>query len=38
MTWGGWLMMGLLWGSIFAVGTFCFKRILSSDDDSDMQL
>ena len=38
MTYGGWLMMAFLWGVIIATGIFCFRRILSNGDDSDMQL
>lgn len=38
MTWGGWFMLIFVWGFVLLIGGYCFKHILSGDDESDMLL
>lgn len=33
---GGWIMLGFMWGGVFVLGIYCFRKILSKDDDTNL--
>ena len=36
MTTGGWIMLTLMWGGIFALGIYCFSKVLEDNNNTDL--
>ena len=36
MNTGGWIMLALMWGGVFALGIYCFGKILSENNNTDL--
>ncbi len=33
---GGWIMLGLMWGGVTWLGIYCFRKILSGEDKTNL--
>jgi hypothetical protein len=36
MEFGGWIMLGLMWGGVLLLGIYCFGKILTDDGDTEL--
>jgi hypothetical protein len=33
---GGWIMLGLMWGGVLILGIYCFRKILTDEDNPEL--
>jgi hypothetical protein len=36
MNLGGWIMLIMMWGGVFALGIYCFQKIFSDKNDTEL--
>jgi len=36
MEFGGWIMLGTMWGGVLALGIYCFGKLFSGEEDNNV--